>query len=101
EEPEQSLNAGIVGQLAPVIHRVQRRRRRQVLISTHSDDLLGEAGIDGREVLMLTPSSEGTEVRIASDVDDIRILLEAGFTAGEAILPRSNPPHPEQLSIID
>jgi predicted ATPase len=101
EEPEQSLNAGIVAQLAPMIHRVQKRRRRQVLISTHSDDLLGERGIDGGEVLMLTPGPEGTEVRTAADVEDIRALLEAGFTAGEAVLPRNNPLHPEQLSLID
>ncbi len=101
EEPEQSLNAGIVGQLASIIHRVQKRRHRQVLISTHSDALLSEQGIDGREVLMLTTSAEGTEVRVAADIDDIKLLLEAGFTAGEAVLPRSNPPFPEQLSLID
>jgi predicted ATPase len=101
EEPEQSLNAAIVTQLAPVIHRVQKRRKRQVLISTHSDDLLSEPGIDGREVLMLTPSAEGTGVRVAADVADIQALLQAGFTAGEAILPRSNPPHAEQLSLLD
>src|SRR5205823_4712637 len=46
EEPEQSLNAAIVSQLASVIHRMQRRRRRQVLISTHSEDLLADPGID-------------------------------------------------------
>jgi predicted ATPase len=100
EEPEQSLNAGIVAQLAPIIHRVQKKRRRQVLISTHSDDLLGERGIDGREVLMLSPAAEGTEVRAAADVAEIRALLEAGFTAGEAILPRSNPPRADQLSLL-
>jgi predicted ATPase len=101
EEPEQSLNAAIVARLAPLIHRVQKRRKRQVLISTHSDDLLSEPGIDGSEVLMLTPSAEGTGVRIASDFEDIRALLEAGFTAAEAILPRSHPPNAEQLSLLD
>jgi predicted ATPase len=101
EEPEQSLNAAIVAQLAPVIHRVQKRRRRQVLISTHSDDLLNERGIDGREVLMLSPAAEGTEVRVASDVADIRALLESGFPAGEAVLPQSNPANVEKMSFID
>lgn len=101
EEPEQSLNAGIVAQLAPVIHRLQKRRHRQVLISTHSDDLLADRGIDGREILMLTPAAEGTEVCVASDVDDIRALLEAGFSAGEVVLPRSKPSGVEQLSLID
>ncbi|HEU4886435.1 MAG TPA: AAA family ATPase [Thermoanaerobaculia bacterium] len=101
EEPEQSLNAGIVAQLAPIIHRVQKSRRRQVIVSTHSDDLLNERGIDGREVLMLLPAAEGTEVTVASDIVDVRALLEAGFTAGEAILPRTNPPQTTQLSLLD
>lgn len=101
EEPEQSLNAGIVTQLAAVIHRIQKRRRRQVLISTHSDALLADPGIDGREVLMLTPAIEGTDVRVAADVEDVRALLEAGFTASEAVLPRSNPTRAAQLSLID
>ncbi|MHB0971859.1 MAG: AAA family ATPase [Thermoanaerobaculia bacterium] len=101
EEPEQSLNAAIVAQLAPIIHKVQKRRRRQVLISTHSDDLLSERGIDGREVLMLTPAAEGTEVRVAADIQEIRALLEAGFSAGEAVLSRSAPASAEQLSLID
>jgi hypothetical protein len=72
-----------------------------VLISTHSDALLADPGIDGREVLMLTPAAEGTEVRVAADVQDVRALLEAGFTAAEVVLPRSNPPHTTQLSLID
>lgn len=101
EEPEQSLNTGIVAQLAPIIHRLQTRKRRQVLISTHSDDLLADRGIDGREILMLTPAAEGTEVRVASDVADIRALLEAGFSVGEAVLPRSTPTGVEQLSLIN
>lgn len=100
EEPEQSLNAGIVAQLAPVIHRLQKRRRRQILISTHSDDLLADPGIDGREILMLTPQAEGTQVRVASDVADIRALLEAGLSAGEVVLPRSRPSGIEQLSLL-
>lgn len=101
EEPEQSLNAGIVAQLAPVIHRIQKRRRRQIMISTHSDDLLSDPGIDGHEVLMLTPDPEGTAVQVAADVLDIRALLEAGFSAGEAVLPRNNPVGAQQLSLID
>ncbi len=56
EEPELSLNAGIVSQLAPFISRMQRSRRPQVFVSTHSDALLTEKGIDGGEVLLLTPA---------------------------------------------
>lgn len=98
EEPELSLNAGIVTQLAPLIHRMQRTRRRQVLISTHSDDLMTEEGIDGREVLLLTPAREGTEVTVAADIEDVRNLLEAGLTVGEVVLPRTRPEAVDQMA---
>ena len=100
EEPELSLNAGIVSQLAALISRMQRSRRRQVFVSTHSDALLTEQGIDGREVLLLTPAKEGTTVKIASDIDEVRVLLEAGLTVSEAVLSRAKPENTEQLSFL-
>jgi predicted ATPase len=101
EEPELSLNSGIVAQLTPLIHRVQRAKRRQVLISTHSDALLTEQGIDGREVLLLTPATEGTRVQVASDIAEIRALLDAGFSVGEAVSSRTRADAATQLSLID
>jgi predicted ATPase len=101
EEPELSLNAGIVAQLAPLIHRMQRTRRRQVIISTHSDALLNERGIDGREVLLLTPKPEGTSVVVAADITEVAALLEAGFGVGEAVLPRTKPSQVAQLALFN
>ncbi|HUR81787.1 MAG TPA: AAA family ATPase [Thermoanaerobaculia bacterium] len=100
EEPELSLNAGIVAQLAPLIYRFQKAKRRQIMVSTHSEALLTEEGIDAREVLLLTPASEGTAVVVASDVDEIRALLEAGFTVGEAVLPRTRPEEASRLTSV-
>ena len=100
EEPELSLNAAIVSQLAPIVFRTQRNRHRQVLISTHSEALLTEQGIDGNEVLLLTAGKEGTAVRVAADIEEVRILLESGLTVGEVVLPRSRPDGVEQLSLL-
>ena len=100
EEPELSLNTGIVSQIAALISKMQRSRRRQVFVSTHSDALLTEQGIDGREVLLLTPAKEGTAVKIASDIDEVRALLEAGLTAGEVVLSKTRPEHAEKLSLL-
>ena len=101
EEPELSLNAGIVSQLAPLISRMQRSRRSQVLVSTHSDALLKEPGIDSREVLLLIPSKEGTEIQSSSDDDEVSTLLKNGFTVGEVVLPRTRPENAEQLSLLE
>lgn len=101
EEPELSLNAAIVARLAPLISRMQRNRRRQVLVSTHSDALLTEQGIDGHEVLLLTAAKEGTKIKVAADIDEVRALLEAGLTVGEVVLPRTKPVGAEQLSFFE
>jgi predicted ATPase len=99
EEPELSLNAGIVAQLAPLIYRMQRNKRRQILVSTHSDALLTERGIDGREVLLLSSVAEGTDISVAADVAEVRALLKAGLTVGEVVLPTTKPPLAEQLPL--
>ncbi|MEA3415379.1 MAG: AAA family ATPase [Thermodesulfobacteriota bacterium] len=101
EEPELSLNAGIIEQLSPLIYRMQRQRRRQVLISTHSEDLLRDKGIDGREVLLLTPDSEGTRVEIATKIKVALALLEAGLPIADAVLPRTRPGNVEQLGLFE
>ncbi len=100
EEPELSLNLGIVSQLAPLISKMQRNRRRQVFISTHSDALLTDPGIDGTEVLMLAPTKTETTVIPAWDIEPVRCLLEVGLTVGEALLSKTGPEQAEQLSIL-
>lgn len=91
EEPELSLNTAIIRTLPSIIHRLQKKEKRQVIISTHNADLLSDKGIGGEEVLVLTPTTEGTEVQVASTIKEVRDLLESGFTAGEAVLPRTEP----------
>ncbi|WP_071854159.1 AAA family ATPase, partial [Burkholderia ubonensis] len=61
EEPELSLNDAIVREIPQLLQRILRhrkRRQRQVLISTHSEALLSNPGIDGRGVLLLEPVAE-------------------------------------------
>ncbi len=101
EEPELSLNTGIVSQIAPLIYQMQRQRKRQVLISTHSESLLSDKGIDGREVLLITPVSEGSKAEVAADISEVRALLGAGLSVGEVLLPRSKPRNVHQLSLFE
>lgn len=101
EEPELSLNNGIVSQMSPLIYRMQRLRKRQVFISTHSESLLSDNGIDGREIILLNPSREGTTADIAANVADIKPLLDAGLSVGEVVVPRNRPKNINQLGLFE
>lgn len=100
EEPELSLNAGIVSKLASLIYRLQRPKKRQVILSTHSADLLSDKGIGGEEVLLMTPTAEGTKVESASSIKEIKLLLEGGLSIADAALPLTVPPAIEQLTLL-
>lgn len=100
EEPELSLNASIVSKLPALIYRLQRQKKRQIILSTHSADLLSDKGIGGEEVLFLPPSPEGTEVRMVSSIHEVRMLLEAGLSVAEAALPYTAPHEISQLELF-
>ncbi|MDX1982348.1 MAG: AAA family ATPase [Bryobacteraceae bacterium] len=99
EEPELSLNAEIVRKLPALFHQIQRRRHRQVLVSTHSWDLLSDKGIGADEVVIITPDLEGAKVELGSDRDDIRLPLEQGLSVADAALPLTRPAGLEQLEL--
>lgn len=101
EEPELSLHAEIVRRLPGLIFRLQRRRKRQIFISTHSADLLSQKGIGGEEVIMLEPGQEGTEARLASGDAEVHDLLEGGLSIADAALPRTRPAGLNQLALFE
>jgi predicted ATPase len=100
EEPELSLNPGVVRQVPTLFVRAQRTGR-QVIVTTHSEALLADEGIDPAEVFLLSPQEEGTRVERASDIKQVNALLEGGATLAEAIVPRSVPRDARQLSLLD
>jgi predicted ATPase len=101
EEPELSLNSGIIRKLPGLMYRIQKQKRRQIIISSHSSDLLSDPGIGGEEVLLLTPGEEGTKVELASSVREIKDLLEGGLTVADAALPRTVPRTISQLDLFE
>lgn len=86
EEPELSLHPEVVRFLPRMFARVQRQSTRQMIVSSHSTELLQDDGIGLDEVLLLTPGPEGTVVRAAESFPEIKTLLEGGSTLSEAIL---------------
>ena len=91
EEPELSLHTAIVEQLPELFHSVQRSRKRQIIITTHSAELLSGRGISLSEILMLHTKGEGTEAKSAADSREIVSLLKEGLTPAEAVLPYTRP----------
>lgn len=103
EEPEVSLHPEIVRYIPQMMLRVQRgqkRAARQVLLSTHSSDLLTDPGISADEMLLVDPSDEGSRVKVGAQIPEIKALLEAGLTAAEVVIPRTRPPDALQLSLF-
>jgi predicted ATPase len=102
EEPELSLHSRIVSRLPALIWRMQRVRHRQVLVSSHSAELFGDRGIKASEVALLRPrGSEGTVMELASDKEEVRLLLEGGMNMADAVLPLTAPSRIEQLALFE
>ena len=100
EEPELSLHPEVVRYIPQMFARIQRRSGRQILVSTHSGDLLKDEGIGLNEVLLLIPEDEGTVVRSADAFKEIKALLDGGVSLAEAVLPKTRPPHASQLALF-
>jgi predicted ATPase len=100
EEPELSLHQEVVRYIPQMFARIQRRSGRQILISTHSAELLRDEGIGLDEVLLLKPGAEGTSVRPASDFSDVKVLLEGGESLADAVIPQTRPERAEQLALF-
>lgn len=101
EEPELSLHPAVIRYIPTVFARIQRGGRgRQIILSTHSADLLHDEGIGLDEVLLLQPGSEGTTVHPGSDFQDIKALLDGGLSLAEALIPRTQPKNIQQLALF-
>jgi len=100
EEPELSLHPEVVRHLPQMFARIQRKTGRQLIISTHSTDLLRDGGIGLDEVLLLRPGAEGTTVSAAGDLDEVRQLLDSGLTMADAVMPMTRPERAEQLALF-
>jgi predicted ATPase len=100
EEPELSLNSEIVKQIPLILQRLQRdgKRRRQVVLTTHSEALLDNSGIDARAVLRLLPGPEGSQVNLPDEQE--RVALEAGLSVAEVMLSKIRPEEAKQLRLF-
>jgi hypothetical protein len=101
EEPELSLHSEVVRHLPQMIERINRQRKikRQVIISTHSSEMLDDEGIGGDEVLRLEPDPDGTLLISPQDVPEEMLQLKNGLTIADVVLPKSAPSNANQLEL--
>jgi len=100
EEPELSLHPEVVRFLPQLFARVQQRSQRQMIISTHSPELLADEGIGLDELLLLNPDAEGTEVQLAGSRHDIRGLMDSGIPLPQILVARTRPRDVEQMALF-
>ncbi len=100
EEPELSLHTEIVRVLPQMLARVQRRNHRQILLSTHSPELLQDEGIGLDETLLIAPRSDGATVASAASRFEIRALIEEGLSLADVVIPQTRPALTDQLALF-
>jgi hypothetical protein len=65
------------------------------LVSTHSEVLLSNPGIDGRGVVVLETSPEGTQARTLRE--DEAMAINDGLSIAEVVLPKTRPAKAAEL----
>jgi predicted ATPase len=103
EEPELSLNSAIVRRLPSLFYQLQQQqkgRSGQVFVTTHSWELLSDLGIGSEEVILLTPTADGTRASVVSEWKEIREMLESGLSMAEAALPFAAPTSIDQFQLF-
>ena len=97
EEPELSLHSGVVRGIPRIMATVAATDGRQVLVSTHSEELLDDTGIAPNEVLLLIPSEHESKVCLASDDPELVAAAETGASLGSFLVAKTRPEGAEQL----
>ena len=92
EEPELSLHSSVVRQIPTILHRIRTTGGPQVLLTTHSTDVLEDQGLGKDEVVLLRPALDGTEAFAAGSLPDIQALLDAGMSLADILAPMTEPP---------
>lgn len=99
EEPELSLNDAIVEHIPPMIERVLRSRKkglRQVIVTTHSDNLIGV--VEPESIVLLEHGENGTTAR-SPNRHEMELMTD-GLNAAEVMLPKTRPDRIGQLGLF-
>jgi predicted ATP-dependent endonuclease of OLD family len=77
---------------------LQRRTGRQIIVSSHSPEILNDSGIGNDEVLVLLPKSEGTAAQLLSENEAATALRSSGVELAEILRGLTAPEHADKLA---
>jgi predicted ATP-dependent endonuclease of OLD family len=80
-----------VERLPELFYSVQRSKKRQIIITTHSSELLSDRSISLSQILLLKTGNEGTEAALTNEKNEIEEMLASGCTPAEAVIPFTRP----------
>ena len=86
EEPETNLHTAIVKAIPEFIAKVQRSKKRQVVVTTHSYEILSNQGIRPDELIILRPTPEGTIAQNVQQDGVASAMLDAGLSAADVAM---------------
>ncbi|MBI5875770.1 MAG: AAA family ATPase [Deltaproteobacteria bacterium] len=104
EEPELSLHSAIITRLADVIYKLQKKKtgRRQVMVTTHSYEILNNVGISAEEILLITTEGEeGSNIISSALLPEVKTYMQAGNPIGDLVISRTSPKNIHQLTLFD
>jgi predicted ATPase len=99
EEPELSLHREVIRQLPRLFSQAAQRNRRQILVSTHAEEMLSDRGIDPAEILWLEPSEHETQVLLGSQRSELTQAAQARIPLGRLVIGLTKPKGIEQISL--
>ncbi len=100
EEPELSLHQEIIRNIPHLLNQIIKNKKiyPQILISTHSEALLSDKSIDGRTILRLIPSHEGTTIMGPTE-NEIK-MLKSGLSPADVLMPSTKPKGLNQMELF-
>jgi predicted ATPase len=99
EEPELSLHRAVIQQLPRLFARAAQRSERQVLVSTHAEEMLSDRGIDPAEVVLIEPTDEGSTATLGTAKAAVLRAARARLPLGNVVTSLTKPKHVEQLAL--
>ena len=101
EEPETNLHTAIVAAIPEFVAKVQRNKKRQVIITTHSYEILSNKGIRAEELVILRPSPEGTIAENSLENKAVSAMLEAGLSAADAAMAETRADNIDDIGNVE